>query len=206
MLGVTRVLLPVLISIYSVSSLRAEVGKITEQYGACGENCLFAAAMLLKRDVSYGRIRDYVDPAGTGETDLAKVEAAATLIGLSPVGLHLQHRDMRLLRAPAILQLRGATGNMEDDHFVLYLGRTEHGRTCVLDPPRAPNLVSGDALRSRWSGYALVVCANEKEARDYKGYVNAATRPFWAEPLIWSAIGLMTIAISLLVRPNRGAR
>lgn len=77
----------------------AQAGEITEQYGSCGENCLFEIAMLLNRDASYDAIRDEVDPHGTRETDLARMASAATHLGLAPVGLHLEQRDIGLLLA-----------------------------------------------------------------------------------------------------------
>jgi ABC-type bacteriocin/lantibiotic exporter with double-glycine peptidase domain len=178
-------------------------------YRACGVNCLYlAAAIGGKVDGDVEQVHRLLKPDENGSNTMHELQEAARVLGFFPVAARLRTEDLALVPGLAILHTRSAQGPAEGNHYVLYFGRQEGDVFGILDAPRLPVRIDRQLLESRWTGNTLVLCTSQMEAdRLLRMLQPFRVRPWWSEPLLWSACLVMLLALwviaPLIVRPQK---
>lgn len=175
-----------------------------KDYLACGVNCLFVTARIKGTETDLAAVESLIKPDSNGNSTFADLAFASQELGLSPVALSLPVGQISSIPAPAILHVKQLRGQVDGNHFVVYLGATDAGDVCVLDPPQEPTLQNREAFLHRWTGNVLIPCKNEAEASSLRNEFSelsklhqVMSRPWYSDTRFWSAslVGIILLIV-----------
>jgi ABC-type bacteriocin/lantibiotic exporter with double-glycine peptidase domain len=172
-------------------------------YRDCGPNSLYLACRIMRHEISLAELKERLHSEGSKECSLLDLQQAATQVGLHPVGIRTSLPALQMIRAPTILHLKSVVGQVEGDHFLLYLGHQTQGMY-VLDAPAPAQFVPTERLNLLWTGNALVLCQTPTEVEEVRAVIEQASAPpWWKQHALWLAWSLLAIGtwIPALVWP-----
>jgi ABC-type bacteriocin/lantibiotic exporter with double-glycine peptidase domain len=116
---------------------------LLDDYGNCGQVCLYAIARLKGKDVTFDRVKQLVEPTPPEGSSLGELNVAARALGLFPVAVAVDRSRLEYLPVPAIAHLKHSflDSSRQQSHFVVLLHVSESD-TILLDPPLPVGSVS----------------------------------------------------------------
>lgn len=175
---------------------------VLEDYTPCGLTSLYLVCQLREVPVTWERVKDLVGAPGPGgDLSFADLAAAATRLGMHPVGIEAGRSTLDDMPMPAVVQVRDRRHPEEPSHFLVLL-RTEADGVWLLDAPYPAYFLPDSRFRNAWTGNVLLFAHDEAEARQIRELARRQEATNW---IVWAGVAALALVLPVwfAVKPMR---
>ena len=166
----------------------------------CGPNCLWLAAKSYNITVSLKKLRYFADTDPDHGTSLTGMLKGLRHIGLEPLLIKTDWTGMTPIKRPAILLLSQPLGG----HYV-FLEHIDSKTIRVIDAPERVTWTRRQ-FSSRFTGYAIVVCADPPDAHKLEHELASAPPRITQAEYLFAAGAFSAVLVLCMLRYSMGRR